>query len=554
MGQSERAANLADDSTILLVGTGRLCDQLFAALETLGMDVERASAEVASAAYRAVAPNLCVITDDVSAGGGKGGLVRLLEEQAGTESPTVFITENSHANLPQKYTRGGTVTLSPSLPVLELADQIINIAGNLTGSRGQVSNRKASNEASAPISGVIPIDIHALFNSLPVSLEAPDPLRLTPRAQVVDSSSAAFNSMSLPDPAVASPPVIRSLRAVYRPLQHENMGNSPSNPPEALFIANESTETLARNAGIRPALNATLATLLHGLTQYRPSSWSRPIEVAVKYSHATGRRFISFTGQLFKRLNVSLHDLSNTYHTRVKLSKSNVFVIGTILGLLIVGSSVLAISISSSTDRGAKVKPVPLQKRALAAVPKLPPRPLIRTETVPSIVTAEKQDSVANVESDEPLLDEGAEPEEPQPNADSNPKVTKKSVIGRVGASSRSKRASLPNKNSKQREQHQQLAKAYKLIREGNQLLKDNRLGMAEASYLKALKAKPNYPRAMASLVRVHLRRGDGNEAARWAKRLNKIQPKNSTNRRLLADALALQNNKSPTRKVKPTL
>lgn len=445
MGQRERAAISANDPTILLVGTGRLCDRLYAALETLGMDVERASAEVASAAFRAVAPDLCVIADDVSVGGDKGGIARLLEEQVSSESPTVFIAENSQASLPQKYARGGTVTLSSSLPVLELADQIINIAGELTKVHRQTNHRKASEEVSDHTIGVVPID------------------------------------------------------------------------------------------------------------QYRPSSWLPPIDATAGQSMSAGRRFMIRTGRLFDRLKTVLYDLLNTYRTGMKLSRSNVIVIGAVLGFLIVGSSVLAISIRGSTDAGAKVKPIPLQKRTVAALPRFPPQPLTRTDTAPAIPPTDKQDNAVDADPEKRLSDEEAEPEETLPIADGNPKVTKDAVTRRVGANARSKRAGQRNPNAKQSEQRQQVVKAYKLIREGNRLLKDNRLGMAEAYYLKALQAKPNYPRAMASLVRVHLRRGDGNEAARWAKSLNKIQPKNSTNRRLLENALTLQNNKSSTRKVKPT-
>ncbi len=81
---------------------------------------------------------------------------------------------------------------------------------------------------------------------------------------------------------------------------------------------------------------------------------------------------------------------------------------------------------------------------------------------------------------------------------------------------------------------------ARKLVTEATRLRRRQRLGMAEASYLKALSLWPNYPLAMAGVVRVHLERRDGVEALRWAKRLVKMKPLRSNHYLLLGDAYAL--------------
>ncbi len=86
-----------------------------------------------------------------------------------------------------------------------------------------------------------------------------------------------------------------------------------------------------------------------------------------------------------------------------------------------------------------------------------------------------------------------------------------------------------------------QLARAQALVDEGVALAKKDRLGLAEAAYLKSLKVWPSYPRAMAALVRMHLQRRDGAEAERWAKQLVALQPKNGANQLLLGDAHALR-------------
>jgi hypothetical protein len=91
-------------------------------------------------------------------------------------------------------------------------------------------------------------------------------------------------------------------------------------------------------------------------------------------------------------------------------------------------------------------------------------------------------------------------------------------------------------------------AKANYLVNMGHRLRKQGRLGMAEASYLKALNVMPNYARAVSGLVAVHLSRRDGVEALRWAKKLVDLQPKRGAHQRLLGDAYALTGNKSAAR------
>jgi hypothetical protein len=89
---------------------------------------------------------------------------------------------------------------------------------------------------------------------------------------------------------------------------------------------------------------------------------------------------------------------------------------------------------------------------------------------------------------------------------------------------------------------------AQALVDEGTALFKEKRLGLAEASYLKALKAQPGYPRAMAALVRVHIERRDGVEAVRWAKQLVDTQPRNGAYLLLLGDAEQLRGDLSAAR------
>jgi tetratricopeptide (TPR) repeat protein len=98
------------------------------------------------------------------------------------------------------------------------------------------------------------------------------------------------------------------------------------------------------------------------------------------------------------------------------------------------------------------------------------------------------------------------------------------------------------------RESREPMNRAELLVDEGALLFEDGRLGLAEASYLKALNVMPSYPRAMAGLVRVHIERKDGAEAVRWAKQLVVKQPKNGQHQLLLGDAQALRGDSAAAR------
>lgn len=93
------------------------------------------------------------------------------------------------------------------------------------------------------------------------------------------------------------------------------------------------------------------------------------------------------------------------------------------------------------------------------------------------------------------------------------------------------------------------LVRARELCNEGHALRNRGRLGLAEAKYLQALGLFPEYPRAVAGVVRVHLTRGDGAEAVRWAERLVKMQANRSNNQLLLGDAYALSGKQRDARR-----
>ena|GEM_PF-4254116 len=82
------------------------------------------------------------------------------------------------------------------------------------------------------------------------------------------------------------------------------------------------------------------------------------------------------------------------------------------------------------------------------------------------------------------------------------------------------------------------------LVDSGSAMLRQGRYGIAEGMYMKALQEVPEYPPAMAELVRVHLARKDGKEAVRWAELLVAKQS-NGLHQLLLGDAQAMRGNNS---------
>lgn len=132
------------------------------------------------------------------------------------------------------------------------------------------------------------------------------------------------------------------------------------------------------------------------------------------------------------------------------------------------------------------------------------------------------------------------QPTKPTPRTSTQP--TKRPAF--TAASNRFEAAepTLDSENAPHQPSARELAsQAEQLVDEGALLFEDGRLGLAEASYLKALKIQPSYPRAMSGLVRVHIERKDGVEALRWATMLVAKQPKNGQNQLLLGDAQALR-------------
>lgn len=90
-------------------------------------------------------------------------------------------------------------------------------------------------------------------------------------------------------------------------------------------------------------------------------------------------------------------------------------------------------------------------------------------------------------------------------------------------------------------EQPGRLKEAQLLVQRARRQRRAGKLEHAEATYLEAVARLPNYPLAIAGLVRVYLDRKNGVEAVRWAEPLVKLQPSRDSYQLLLGDAYALR-------------
>ena len=128
----------------------------------------------------------------------------------------------------------------------------------------------------------------------------------------------------------------------------------------------------------------------------------------------------------------------------------------------------------------------------------------------------------------------------PQPSA-ANPTPE---TVEPAPANSPERRAGTPRRTGEAPEADPTTAagRARGLVDSGSAMLRQGRYGLAEGMYMKALQEVPEYPPAMAELVRVHLARKDGKEAVRWAELLVAKQS-TAVHQLLLGDAQALRGN-----------
>lgn len=112
-------------------------------------------------------------------------------------------------------------------------------------------------------------------------------------------------------------------------------------------------------------------------------------------------------------------------------------------------------------------------------------------------------------------------------------------------SASAERRAGTPRRTGESQEADPTTAagRARALVDSGSAMLRQRRYGIAEGMYMKALQEVPEYPPAMAELVRVHLARKDGKEAVRWAELLVAKQS-SGLHQLLLGDAQALRGNR----------
>ena len=190
-----------------------------------------------------------------------------------------------------------------------------------------------------------------------------------------------------------------------------------------------------------------------------------------------------------------------------------------------------AMRATAMSEENGPASPRALAENAIASRAELGPRPTAASNPAESEpAEAQKTEEKAG---DEDETGAGAENAEPQSGETDDLAA---SDLHRSDGSLERGASTAENKRRR-------IARARKLVQQASRFRRGNRLGMAEAYYLKALEIWRRYPRAVAGMVRVHLQRRDGAEAVRWAKKLVTIQPRRSNNQLLLGDAYQLRGN-----------
>jgi hypothetical protein len=565
MGQSERVDKLYEEPTILLVGTNRLSDRLYETLQTSGMDVERVSAAVAPAAYRAVVPDLCVIAADGLDERGKQAVIKLFDGRSRSISPPVLIEKNSQG-LTSQLKSSVIATLSPAQPMIALAKHICNLAVKASETREQLVQ-----QALPPELPVVSPTLQTIDSTVPL-------LDLEEETEIFD------------EPSRERRPRIEGSQPLEYQAFKQTQSDGNLDAPKSIELDPDELELFEfesriRTRGLRYRLTSLLALIVVGLNRMRILFKTRTFENEDSYTVSTNKRFdtvfrrflngtkAELVGILDRtrdylrnhqdaRQNASrfIKEFASQAHAQVvlplgtrlgrlvdsgtlrfkMLSRSNKILIYATTASIAVGTFVIVLAVDNSsveTDPGQ-------QEQSGQSVNK---SSLIgnEAETVPS----RKKTRSSFGESDNRKRGSAAKARVSKVFKESTGIESEDRSQSRPIASSSQRRATKPaarrrgiisGRGSKSGGRVTQIAKAYGFIRKGNRMLRVNRLGIAESYYLKALRAKPRYPRAMASLVKVHLRRKDGREALRWAKRLIKRQPNKPANQRLLKRALAI--------------
>lgn len=571
MGQSERVAKLYEEPTILLVGTNRLSDRLYETLQTNGMDVERVSAAVAPAAYRAVVPDLCVIAADGIDERGKKAVLELFDGRSPSITPPVLI-EKKNQGIASKLNSPTIATLSSTQPIFSLAKQIRELAVKASETHEQLVH-----PANPPELPAVSPSFHSI-ESVVATLD------------LEEEETAIFD-----DSRREGKPRFEG----SQPLEYQAFKPSHSDGnldvPRSIELETDELEQLEsriRKRGFRFRLTPLLALIAVGLNRIQARFKTRTLnDTGIRYVSAN-KRFVAFfrrflTGtkaelvgilnrsqdyfrnnrgtrqnasiffrefaskvhvRLVNPLGERLNRLTDSTTHRLKmLSRSNKIIIYVIIASVVAGTLIVVIAVNQSS--------IPAESSSREQIGRND-EPSLRIENEKETVPSRGKTKTSFRRNDNRKRGSAAKTAVSRVSDESNdvelegkansrqPSAFTPAVRRRIGSrGSRSESAGGIT----------HIAKANDFIRKGNRMLQSNRLGIAESYYLKALRTKPKYPRAMASLVKVHLKRKDGREALRWAKRLIKRQPNSSRNRRLLKRAQAISQIKSPNKKIKNT-
>jgi hypothetical protein len=489
MGQSDASMSLStgEDVVVLVVGADPICDPLCTALAARGADVRQVNTDGAVEAVVASAPDVTFLVGDAARQ--RGTLVRsqLVRRLRGADINIAVLIDGNVAPPTNAATRmlmraSGIETIAEQLMAWGEAARALRMQGTLDQVAGIVARALERPSQPAPTTNSATA-AHIMMQAAPSRAPVPP----APADRISRPTAGPARSVAAATRRLATPPVMRapplSLQALAAPRREIAEATTQDPTPIAATTHDPTpieTESAVGDAEVTQSIGAVeipIAVEFGDLPSPTPLAWSSDRDSEEVTSHRPASR-----------------------------RRNAVAAIGAALaacGGLVVWYALHSTSIPATTAAGRDAA---------------------------KLVTRDARSDAHNVD---PIATDPRE-QPPQPRDVATTNHTDAPVRTLAAATIDDDQEADPVGDEPT------LVRARELCGEGHTLRAHGRLGLAEAKYLEALSLFPRYPRAMAGVVRVHLTRGDGAEAVRWAERLVAMQPNRSNNQLLVGDAYAL--------------
>lgn len=515
MGQANAslAASAGEDLVVLIAGSDPDGDAFCTALAARGADVQLLSAALAVDAIATSNPDVVFLVGDAARQ--RGALIRsqLVRRMRGTEVNLVVLTENEATQSPNSALR----MIPRSLGVEAVAEQLMTLAATASAARSKGTLDQVASMVTAALerpSQPPPRIGTAAPSHIVMEAKRPTPVAARNTIRVpgaIPAPTTVAPARKTPEAQLSMPPPTSLQAMAARRIEITRVNNPPPPLPETTEVSLSDmrieTDRVSGEVSLRaPVPPLPVTSSVRSTPTFEPSTTladegARANPTPVAWSPEP-------------------HDEWSVPRKRSVLSGRT----GWAAALAVAACGGL-IAWSALSGEGSKVSPPTVSSTAAdhsgtVAAHQTPAPPTTRTETNAPARLAHEETGAG-------------EHEDGPPEA-----LVATALAGDEAGDSEDPAGDEPH-----------LVRARQLCNEGHALRSRGRLGLAEAKYLQAIGLFPEYPRAIAGVVRVHLTRGDGAEAVRWAERLVAMQPNRSNNQLLLGDAYSLSGKATDARR-----